>query len=487
MRVMELLSQPDALSLSGNIKDFNISCSEGIRFRLLKDDVPLIDNVYQPDAKQHITISVQNVVHNSLSYTLNNEASYYPQSNLVGNFTAIIGDIQINFSAIKSGIASMAGTAAAFLQGNWLTWQPQIMEVRFSQPQWLTYYNPTSSDVSVIARYYLQDNTAFDKEIAVIAPANCCTIKTQFAYLWELYVGDKLGYIDVFVQDQNGQSLSYTQRYIFTEDLPADKFFLFENSLGGLDCAVFTGENSCTPSANFNIAQYDENLQNIEANIDRLYTQNSGYKTAREFLWLKDFWSNGKCYIADEDGISNIVLKEIDVAASSEEHLKSFSFTYKLSADKGLLNISRSDALVKPLEIKTPEQIFFLAPRVDNFPLARLDEATLLPVQSKDDNNWKKISVGEILEWLKNDIISNDGVESEDVVEALHSEGIIEKGLNIFGKQTTVINSDFLPMPNVGTGLIINKGVLSINIDDHVFGITADEKLTIKLIDGGLY
>ena len=43
---MEILSQPDVLSLSGNIKDFLIASSEIVRLRLYRGGELLLDNRY---------------------------------------------------------------------------------------------------------------------------------------------------------------------------------------------------------------------------------------------------------------------------------------------------------------------------------------------------------------------------------------------------------------------------------------------------------
>ena len=47
--VMAILSQPDALSLSGNLKDFVITSSEVVSFKLYMGETLLLDNRYLPD------------------------------------------------------------------------------------------------------------------------------------------------------------------------------------------------------------------------------------------------------------------------------------------------------------------------------------------------------------------------------------------------------------------------------------------------------
>lgn len=357
---MNILSQPDSLSLSGNIKDFIISSSEVVRFRLYKGDVLLLDNQYSPNVHGNITIAVGDVIYGNLSAVLESGNSFL-QNNLVGDFTAMIGETTVSFRALKCGVANLHTSASVFLTGNFLTWQPQVMEVRSSQPQWLTYYNAYTDDVTVVARYYRKNNTSADISLANIAPAECMTVNVQFSYIAGKIAEEWGGYYDVFVQNTAGEVLSYTQRYIFSQDTPDDKFFLFENSLGGIDCAVFTGENVLAPAVTYKNVQYDEAFECGSVDIERAYNQSTGYKTAREILWLKDFWPSKKRYTVDNGSVAPIVLNEQSISCSNMDQLNAFTFTYKLSEDRGFQNLPRVDTTGLNLEIATPDRLFFFS------------------------------------------------------------------------------------------------------------------------------
>lgn len=397
---MVIQQQPDALSLSGNIKDLVISSSDVVRFRLYKGEDLLVDNQYRPDADGIITISMKEVVHSNLRFTLSSSASF-SQDTLVGDFTAMLGDTDISFRAVKCGVANLHISASAFLSGNFLTWQPQVMEVRYAQPQWLTYYNASANSANIVVKSYLNDGGTATTVLAAVSSGQCVTVNTQFAHIWGITSGDRLGYFDVYVQDAVGNLMSYVQRYVMTENFPEDKFFLFENTLGGIDCAVFTGENLIAPSTTFENVQYNDTLESASGTIDRTYSQDTGYKSVREILWLKDFWNTKKAYAVEDGQMRSIVLTQSNVSASNMESLNSFTFSYKYAEDRGFQNLARVETLAAPLEIKTPDNLFFLAPRLAEFLEAELQDFLMIPVQSPFEPEWYKITVGALKSFVQ--------------------------------------------------------------------------------------
>ena len=397
---MEILSQPDALSLSGNIKDFLIASSEIVRLRLYRGGELLLDNRYTPDADDRVKVSIKDTVHSNLSFRLTSGDSY-SQDNLFGDFTAMVDDTAVSFRVVKCGVANLHVSAAAFLTGNFLTWQPQVMEVRHLQPQWLTYYNASGSVGYITVRMYLQGGGHAKKALATVAAGACVTVNTQFAHIWGITTGDRLGYYDVAVEDSNGNTMTYVQRYILSDNLPEDRFFLFENTLGGIDCAVFTGENVLAPASSYVNVQYDEEFASGHDDTQRLYSQNTGFKTAREILWLKDFWGSKVRYVIESGQVRSIVLNESSVSASNMEQLNAFTFTYKFSEDSGLQNLPRVEAFAEPLLITTPDEVFFLAPRLSEFLEAELQDFLQIPVQSPYTESWYKITIGALKSYIQ--------------------------------------------------------------------------------------
>ena len=67
---MTILQQPDALSLSQNLKEFHISSDVQVSFILKQGGVEILSQRYDPSADGHITINLRDIVHARLSYQL---------------------------------------------------------------------------------------------------------------------------------------------------------------------------------------------------------------------------------------------------------------------------------------------------------------------------------------------------------------------------------------------------------------------------------
>ena len=398
--VMAILSQPDALSLSGNLKDFVITSSEVVSFKLYMGETLLLDNRYLPDYNNQLRISVRDIVESHLATDLPSSDTF-TQNNVCASFTADIDGTEVNFAAIRCGVRNYSGTAADFLTSNFLTWQPQTVETGYSQPQWLTYYNPGAASVSIKVKFYTKAGGSTVKSLATVAAKSCISVNVQFARIFALDEGDNYGYYDIYVENSAGTRLTYVQRYVLRDEDRNIRCFVFMNSLGGVDCAAFNGHNTYSPRHTYTNAQYSE--ESIAANIDteRSYTQSTGYVDERSAQWLDDMFNSYGCYVVEEGVVRPIVLDEATVSHNHTEQLHSFEFSYKLSDSSTLLNLPRAEVLPEGLQIETPDQLFFLAPRLVEFPEAELDDSLLFLVQSPYEQNWKKITAGTLISSLQ--------------------------------------------------------------------------------------
>lgn len=119
---MTILQQPDALSLSMNLKKFIISSDAQISFVLKKGAEEVLSQRYDPDSQGRIEIDMRDVVHAQLAFELRGSAvRTYEQTNLHAEFTAEIDGQAVNFHAVRGGVDNLADTATNFLTQNWLT------------------------------------------------------------------------------------------------------------------------------------------------------------------------------------------------------------------------------------------------------------------------------------------------------------------------------------------------------------------------------
>jgi len=410
-----ILTYPDALSLASNLKKFVISSVEDIRFKLYCGATLLIDESYSPASDGKITIDVKEVVKNELSFIIPT-TDVFLQTGICKEFVAHIDLETKTFLAIRAGVENLAVSATEFLAQNFLTWQPQSKQVGYSQPEWLTYFAPVAGTLKV--KFYLTNETFPVQTLTALAAGSCVSVNMMFSRIMALQAGEKQGYFDVWVENASEQRLTYIQRYIYKEIETVDEHFLFENSLGGIDTAVFAGESIFAPELTHTEGIYEEESEQLDDTVSRLYQKSTGWKSKGEAAWLWDFFRAIRKYKVDSGVIRKLTLKESEVTDSSSEDMKSFSFTYRIAADKGLLNIKRStDPLPENLEITTPEGLFFLAPRLVDFPQAEIVPELLFPVQSPYTEEWKTISYQQLINEIDKSI--GEGVVRMEVDSSL--------------------------------------------------------------------
>ena len=217
---MNILNQPAALSLSGNIEKFRIQSAESFSFVLSKGNTRLLSSVYTPGTDGYVTIDIRDIVESQLSFLMKDITTPYEQPDLAADFTAVIGDKNITFRVLRCGVDRFSGSAETFLKANFLTWQPQVKKVTYYSPEYLTYYAVISSYVKVKA-YFIDDEgkvTEEVKQLATLGEKRAYTIPVQYAVIMALFESRLPSFYDVWVEDGSGSRLTYVQRYVAQVD-----------------------------------------------------------------------------------------------------------------------------------------------------------------------------------------------------------------------------------------------------------------------------
>lgn len=390
--MVTLISYPDALSLSQNLKKIVASADGQSAFLLYKNGELVIDETYFPDESGTIEIDIRELVTSLLSVSVPTSDTF-TQNNSVADFTATIGDKEIVFRTVKGGIAGSTH-ATDWLTANFLTWQPQIKSVTYMQPEWLTYY--AQEDCQIKCRLYNQDKSNTDIILATISAGQCISVNTQFARIINLNETAKLAYYDIWVESLNTTRLSYAQRYILRDNTSQENYFIFENSVGGMDAVSFTGNTNLEAETEHELAAMDDMSIQASQKMQQWLQQSTGYKSAYEAKWLQDFFTSPQRYVCKDGQIKEIVIQDSALSDSSSEAVKEYSFTYRYADDRGLLQLDRDMAMPANIEFPTADQIFFLAPRLSDFSEAEINPFLVIPVQSPYEEVWYRISVGSI-------------------------------------------------------------------------------------------
>ena len=391
-----IIQKPDTLSLSRNLKELIISTSSEISLQLLKGDSMLLEETYLPDVNNRVHVNLADIVTSSLSLTIpSGDAVSTSQNSVYSDFTVKVDGTSVaEFTAVRSGVERFSDTAANFLTANWLTWQPQVKEVLQDQPEWLTYY-PASGFCACYARFYYTDGTS--GEIKVCDVSQCVSINTRFSKLWALDESGKerYGVIDVYIKDAQGLRLTYVQRYVLCSQGALDEVYLCENSLGGLDTFRFYGDRKLVPEIGYTSLLLHNSYAAADPDLSRKWSQNTGMLTGRECEWCWELFRSSAAYHLYRGTILPIVLDASSVEKSAMSVLAAYSFDYRYASDLGLLNVPRSDNMPDVVEISGPDaEVFFLKPRLNEYPSAVLSDDLIIPVQSPYEESWYTLSVG---------------------------------------------------------------------------------------------
>lgn len=387
---------------------------------------PFMTHRYVPDGNGRIEISLKDIVSPRLTLTMPAGETPYQQTAIAKSFTvtAVMGEdtSTAEFKVLRAGVSNLADTVENFLQGNFLTWQPNCKPVTYYTPEFLTYYAVSAATVKCKAHLESGDVTV---TLATLAAGTCYTIPVQYGVIAGKVGGLPL-YYDVWAEI-GGARATYIQRY-YASDMKSEEeqWVLFENSLGGLDTFRAYGDSDNTAEHTHNIAEIEEESQEYRVDTTRKFRKDTGYLGKKERLWLLDFFPSLGKYIYEGSAVRRIVVTESDVNYHARELPSSYTFTYKYASPLPYLNIPRTDVPAEVLEIDLPdEQSFTLAPRLAELPRIELSGGALFPVQAPYSSEWGSVTLAQLAAFLSAGMHeAGYGVTEQDVINILSNATI---------------------------------------------------------------
>ncbi len=401
--MIQVLLYPDALSLVGSMNAFEIYNDSktdvvfALRYQGAEQNI--VQHTYTPNDEHRITVDVKDIILPLLAFELKDDSTPYIQENIMKAFSAEIYEVgdagnrkEFSFSVIRAGVDKLADSAENFLKNNFLTWQPQVKAVTYYSPEFLTYY--AAEACAVKCKAYLWNGTGYtESEITLAHLTEGCvyTIPVQYAIIAKALNQKTPSYYDIWVEKEGGDRLTYVQRY-YASDMKSEEeeWFLFENSLGGVDCFRAYGNSENTAEHTHNVAEIEDDSEEYRVDTTRKFKKNTGYLDGKERLWLLDFFPSLGKYVYHRNSWRKITVTESDVNYEAKELPSNYTFTYKYSDARPYLNLSRaSGESLKQMDIHLPDiGNFTIAPRLVEFPRQQLGGGVLFPVQDPHSEEW---------------------------------------------------------------------------------------------------
>ena len=401
--MIQVLLYPDALSMVGSMNVFEIYNDSktdvvfALRYHGAEQNI--VQHTYTPNDEHRITVDVKDIILPLLAFELKDDSTPYIQENIMKAFSVEIYEVgdagnrkEFSFSVIRAGVDKLADSAENFLKNNFLTWQPQVKAVTYYSPEFLTYY--AAEACAVKCKAYLWNGTGYtESEITLAHLTEGCvyTIPVQYAIIAKALNQKTPSYYDVWVEKEGGDRLTYVQRY-YASDMKSEEeeWFLFENSLGGVDCFRAYGNSENTAEHTHNVAEIEDDSEEYRVDTTRKFKKNTGYLDGKERLWLLDFFPSLGKYVYHRNSWRKITVTESDVNYEAKELPSNYTFTYKYSDARPYLNLSRaSGESLKQMDIHLPDiGNFTIAPRLVEFPRQQLGGGVLFPVQDPHSEEW---------------------------------------------------------------------------------------------------
>lgn len=413
--MIQVLLYPDALSLVGSMNAFEIYNDSktdvvfALRYQGAEQNI--VQHTYTPNDKHRITVDVKDIILPLLAFELKDDSTPYIQENIMKAFSVEIYEVgnagnkkEFSFSVIRSGVDKLADSAENFLKNNFLTWQPQVKAVTYYSPEFLTYY--AAEACAVKCKAYLWNGTGYtESEITLAHLTEGCvyTIPVQYAIIAKALEHKTPSYYDIWVEKEGGNRLTYVQRY-YASDMKSEEeeWFLFENSLGGVDCFRAYGNSENTAEHTHNVAEIEDDSEEYRVDTTRKFKKNTGYLDGKERLWLLDFFPSLGKYVYHRNSWRKITVTESDVNYEAKELPSNYTFTYRYSDARPYLNLSRVNAgSFRQMDIHLPDiGNFTIAPRLVECSRLTLSSGALFPVQSPYSQEWGVTTLAAILESL---------------------------------------------------------------------------------------
>lgn len=400
-----IIQFPNSISFLENLKAVRIASSETVAFKLSSGGSTILEETYSPGPSGIVEVELRDVISEYLAIAYPS-SDVFNQASAIAQMTVNVDDgADQDFTVLSGGVRGLSTTDESFLRANWLTWQPQTKTVRWNQPEYLTFAHLSAGTVK--AKFYTK---AGGSETVTLHSASAGQVNTYRMQMSTLFAASSYepeglyGLVDVWVEN-GGVQQSYVQRYVCTPETRDEHYFSCVNSLGGIDTFCFTGPQTLAPSVEHAAALRGDRKIDITPGPGRSWTQGTGDLDRAESRWIWDFFNSSRHWAAIDGELEEIVIESSSVRASDAENLNAFDFAFSPVNTGRTMKIDRTSGQLPAMQVPSPTgDLFFLAPRIVDYPDATINGSLLLLTQSPLVQEWQKIGIGPLCDYLSDQI-----------------------------------------------------------------------------------
>ncbi len=336
---MEFIQKPDTLTFAATMPNFIVSgVTEKASVKLLMGSEELVnETMFNSDAG--LVIDVKDIVNEALSVQIPT-SPIFCQNRALGLFTLEVSSeddsLSYSFNAIRGGYEGISIPSEYNAMTVLYTFQPATKIITTDSPEWLTFF-VCLRYLAVRFRYYFSDGslraTAYIEDFYSGTPG-LYTIDCSYAKAHELSIpvgGIGYAYYDVdLVSLSNGIAYpaSPTQRYLVTQATDSHKYYLFENTLGGIDTLICTGDLAKRVSYSADITENNNEMFDTANSHSLTFEQVVGvFSSDIELMWFRDFILSSQRYEVKDGNPYKIIIEDTDTEISlANADIVSFTF-----------------------------------------------------------------------------------------------------------------------------------------------------------------
>lgn len=315
--------------------DFNDSEGEQVHF----------SGSYTPNSNGIVEVDVADVIESAIGTEVK-IANSYEQGDFKKLITIGITDEVSNMTKhfYVLNINCKTTGLQQILKERFLTLQPDVKYTTMDAPEFISHYSADSNNVLKV-KFHKTNGTK------IVTLANCQqgaaytynVSPKRMVALSELDSNQLKTYYDVYVE--NNGNIKCSQRYVIKTSAQCEKYYVFENKMGGFDTMIFKGIRNVVPEVTYNTARLASKLIQLDDTDDSItYEQFSGYMYSIYKNWINDFLMSKKQKYHYDSKLKKIVITSSELTCNDRDAMSTFKFSYKY-ADGDVETVSQGTVL----------------------------------------------------------------------------------------------------------------------------------------------
>lgn len=309
----------------------------------------------------------------------------------------------VSLNVVRGGVSAIEGNVEEWCRGNALTWQSRRKYVLYNQPETLTLYLKANDTISFTIHTRKGENPvkAIAGQAIMVQSTGVYTFDVSPAAMSRIADVEDGAYIAYYeVQSSGGAAMQYILDGLKSED---ERWFFWENSLGGMDTLRCYGEEILLLNSEDKTISRGDSTATYDVDAPMRWRQNTGSLSIRERIWLLDFFRSPARYCYRNGALCPIVLTESSGESQTGDNIYDYTFTYELSDRRPALDIAIIDSAESLQGLPFSGSINFpLPPQPSDFALVAPGEGVFFAAFS--ENSWGVVGYNQLSAQLKEDL-----------------------------------------------------------------------------------